>query len=48
MTLTTAYVVIPGLAIGAAGLGSRVCQDRQTQTHLKIDIGKSGLSIQLQ
>ncbi len=48
MNRTVLYVVILGLAALAAGLGYQVYRDRQADTGIKIDIGKSGLSIQSQ
>lgn len=40
------FVLILGLAAAAAYLGWQVYQDRQSQTGLNIDIGKSGVTIQ--
>lgn len=48
MNRTLAFGLILALAALAAGLGYQVYQDRQTDTRIKIDIGKSGLSIQSQ
>ncbi len=48
MNRTVAYGLILALAALAAGLGYQVYQDRQPATGIKIDIGKSGVSIQSQ
>ncbi len=48
MNRTLAYLLILGLVLLAAGLGYLVYQDRQPATGIKIDIGKSGVSIQSQ
>ena len=48
MNRNVAYVLIVLLTVLAAGLGYQVYQDRQPTTGVKIDIGKSGVSIQSQ
>jgi hypothetical protein len=48
MNRTLVYLLIFGLAAVAAVLGYQVYQDRQPDTGIKIDIGKSGVSIQSQ
>ncbi|MEO7382667.1 MAG: hypothetical protein ABIV25_13120 [Paracoccaceae bacterium] len=40
------YFVIVVLAVIAAILGYRAYQERQTTSTIKIDVGKSGISIQ--
>lgn len=48
MKPTLVVLLIAALAILAAGLGYQVYQDRQPATGIKIDIDKSGVSIQSQ
>ena len=48
MNRTVVYILILGLFVLAAGLGYQVYQDRQPASGIKIDIGKSGVSIQSQ
>lgn len=48
MNRNVAILLILGLAVLAAALGYQVYQDRQAATGIKIDIGKTGVSIQSQ
>lgn len=46
MTRNLTYVLILGLLVLAAALAYQVYRDRQPQTGIAIDIGKSGVTIQ--